>query len=205
MLQTQEELDIDQEIEAMGLDAAQVLRADHRRLLQLFDEHGAMLDDAATGGAREELAWQICTLLEVHTALEEELVYPAARNCLASSRVVDEATIEHAAAHALMNEIEGMTASDALFDARITVLGGHVRLHIAHEESTLLPLLARSGADMQGLGRQLQQRRHELLAQLQGSSPEEHLGHPTAAGNRSAARQESPNGSIDVAAESCPR
>lgn len=168
MLQTQEALDIDNELEANGLDAAQMLQADHRRLLQLFDTHGAMLDAPAAEGAREELAWQICTLLELHTALEEEIVYPAARNGLASSRVVDEATIEHAVAHTLMNEIEGMTASDALFDARITVLGGYVRLHIAHEESTLLPLLARSGADMHGLGRQLLQRRRELRARLQG-------------------------------------
>ena len=167
MLETQGELDIGHKHESRDPDAVQLLLADHHQLLHLFDEYDSLLDTDAPKAQREELAWMICTLLEVHSAIEEEILYPAARNRMADSRLVDVATIEHASAHALLNEIEGMTASDALFDARITVLGAHVRMHIAQEENDLLPLLVRSGTDMQALGRQLLQRRHELLAGLQ--------------------------------------
>ena len=167
MLETQGELDIGFEPVAASPDVIHLLQADHRQLLQLFDEHESLIDADAPPAWREELAWQICTLLEVHSVIEDEIVYPAVRNAVACSRLVDVATIEHAAAHALMSEIQGLTGSDALFDARVTVLGRHVRLHIAQEENELLPLLLRCGEDLQALGRQLLHRRQELLALLQ--------------------------------------
>lgn len=167
MLETQGELDIGFEPEATSPDVIHLLQSDHRQLLQLFDEHESLLDTEAPAAWREELAWRICTLLEVHSVIEDEIVYPAVRNAVACSRLVDVATIEHATAHALMSEIQGLTGSDALFDARVTVLGRQVRLHMAQEESELLPLLLRSGVDLQALGRQLLERRHELQALLQ--------------------------------------
>ncbi|MCY7314384.1 MAG: hemerythrin domain-containing protein [Rubrivivax sp.] len=170
MTPTQGELDIDDDddeaMEAGTTDALDLLQADHDEVQQLFEDYESLLDDEAPEADREALARQICALLTVHATLEEELLYPAARDGLDSSRLVDAATIEHATARALINEIESMQASDALFDARVTVLGEYVRHHVEEEEEELLPQLAQAGVDMDELGAQLAARKEELMAEM---------------------------------------
>ncbi len=147
-------------------DAIDLLQADHDEVKQLFEDYESLIDDDAPDADREALAREICDALTVHTTMEEELLYPAAREALDSSRLVDAAAIEHASAKSLIAEIESMSASDALFDARVTVLGEYVKHHIDEEEEELLPQLADAGVDLEALGAQLAQRRQELLADL---------------------------------------
>src|SRR5437868_15204270 len=54
-------------------DPLAMLRADHRKVEQLF---GAF-EKAKTNDEKSDLAEQICNELMVHTLLEEEIVYPA--------------------------------------------------------------------------------------------------------------------------------
>ena len=147
-------------------DAIDLLQADHDEVRQMFDDYETLLDDEAPEAEREELAWQICAMLGVHTAIEEELLYPAAREVLDGSRLIDVASIEHSVARALIAEIEEMSASDALFDARVTVLGEYMRHHIEEEEEELLPQMAQAGVDMQALGAQLAELKQEMMAEL---------------------------------------
>jgi hemerythrin superfamily protein len=53
-------------------DAIQILKEDHRKVEQLFDQ---FLE--ADGGKRQQIAQQIFHELEVHGTLEEEIFYPA--------------------------------------------------------------------------------------------------------------------------------
>ena len=169
MNETQGELDIDgddDDLDAAAPDAIDLLQADHDEVQQLFEDYETLLDDEASESEREELAWQICALLTVHATLEDELLYPAARELLEGSRLVDVAAIEHATARALIAEIEAMQASDALFDARVTVLGEYVRHHVEEEEEELLPQLVQAGVDMAELGERLSRRKAELMTEM---------------------------------------
>ena len=161
-----DEAELDSTTDATMPDAIDLLQADHDEVRQMFDDYETLLDDEAPEAEREELAWQICAMLNVHSTIEEELLYPAAREVLEGSRLIDVASIEHSVARALIAEIEEMSASDALFDARVTVLGEYMRHHIEEEEEELLPQMVQAGVDMQALGAQLAGRKQEMLAEL---------------------------------------
>lgn len=148
--------------------AISLLKQDHREVEALFEqfEH---LDSKAE---KSKLAVKICLLLVVHTSIEEELLYPAARGekKTVEADLIDEAVVEHAAAKQLIGEIEAMKPSQELFDAKVKVLGEYVKHHVQEEENELFPQLQRSEVDLQDLGHRLMQRKVELLAQMTGKA-----------------------------------
>lgn len=170
------EIDDDDDDSTGGQDAIDLLQADHDEVKQLFEDYETLIDDEAPDADREALAREICSVLTVHSTIEEELLYPAARDALDSPRLVDAAAIEHASAKNLIAEIEAMSAGDALFDARVTVLGEYVKHHIEEEEEELLPQLADAGVDLEELGAQLAERKQELLADLDEFAEEDSTG-----------------------------
>jgi hypothetical protein len=57
------------------LDAIALLKADHRKVEDLF----AQLEAAKGAGKKQALVQNICTELSAHTVIEEEIFYPACR------------------------------------------------------------------------------------------------------------------------------
>src|ERR1051325_5107402 len=114
--------------------ALDLLEQDHREAEALFDQFEHDED------ARPELARKICLALTVHSLIEEEVFYPAAREA-GIDALLDEAEVEHAAAKQLIAEIERMRPTNRLFAATVTVLGEYVRHHIEEEEGQLFPAL----------------------------------------------------------------
>ena len=55
------------------LDAIALLKADHRKVEDLFEKY----ESAKTESVKKTLATQICTELTVHATIEEEIFYPA--------------------------------------------------------------------------------------------------------------------------------
>jgi hemerythrin superfamily protein len=102
--------------------AIALLKQDHREVEGYFEKYEELEDD----GAKAELAEKICLALKVHTQIEEEIFYPAARNATQDHDLLDEAVVEHAGAKHLIGEIEAMEVGDDLFDAKITVLGEQI-------------------------------------------------------------------------------
>ncbi|WP_157267853.1 hemerythrin domain-containing protein [Azohydromonas aeria] len=148
------------------MDAIQLILQDHQTVNRLFEQFEQQGDQAA-GAQKEQLAQQICKLLTVHTQLEEELFYPAARQAIGAHDLLDEATVEHASARDLVEQIQGMDPSEDLYDAKVTVLGEYVRHHVKEEETELIPLLQQQGGglDFNQLGQQMMARRQELMAE----------------------------------------
>jgi len=138
------------------------LLAEHEARRQMFEDYENLLDLQADDLERQALALEVCAALRRHTMVEEELLYPLAQQVLQAWRLVDAALVEHAAATALMDEIETMSPAQPLFDAKVTVLGEYVRHHMAEEEEALLPQLAEAGLDLDALGASFAERRHEL-------------------------------------------
>ena len=101
-----------------AISAIDLLEEDHRLVEGFFEEYEKL--EAAP--EKEQLGLKICLALQVHAQIEEEIFYPAAREAIEKTELIDEAIVEHAAAKQLIAEIEGMDASDQLYDAKLKVL-----------------------------------------------------------------------------------
>ena len=109
------------------MDAIALLKADHRKVEELFEKY------AKARGKKAEIAQQICLELTVHTAIEEEFFYPA---CLEGVEhdMLDEAQVEHDGAKVLIAEIEAGSPDDHYYDAKLKVLSEETKHHVKQEE-----------------------------------------------------------------------
>jgi hemerythrin-like domain-containing protein len=162
-LQEDTELDDD---DAPAQDAVSLLSADHAEVKQMFETYRQLVDENADDEQRGELARQICSLLTVHAEIEEEIFYPSLRENADADLTLDEAEVEHAAATELIEQIEVMDAGDALYDAKVIVLGEYIDHHVQEEENELFPQAEKSGIDLDELGAELASRKRELMATL---------------------------------------
>ena len=147
-------------------DAIALLTADHREVKALFDKYKNLAESDAAGSDRQALAETVCDLLTVHATIEEEIFYPAARRALDAEGLLDEAEVEHASAKDLIAQIKAMAPDDALYDAKVTVLGEYVQHHVDEEEGEMFPKAKGSDVNLQELGSQLLARKAELLADM---------------------------------------
>jgi hemerythrin superfamily protein len=148
----------------MAQDAVALIKADHRRVEQLFRE----FEDAGDRAYRTKrrLVSQLIRELEVHATIEEETYYPAveAKARKDGKELVAEAVEEHHVVKILLGELAGMSAEDEAFDPKVTVLMENVRHHVEEEEEEMLPQseeilgkeeLTRLGEEMAARKRQL--------------------------------------------------
>lgn len=147
-----------------GMDALELLEQDHREVEDFFDQYDSLDDDQA----KAELAAKICVALTVHTQIEEEIFYPAARKATKDDDLLDEAAVEHAGAKELIAQIESMTVGDDLYDAKVKVLGEQVRHHVEEEEEELFPEVESAKLDIEDLGKKMATRKAALIAKLAG-------------------------------------
>jgi iron-sulfur cluster repair protein YtfE (RIC family) len=143
-------------------DAIQLLKADHRKVEQLFSDY----EDTTAPAEKKKIAQRICLELTVHTRIEEEIFYPAIRRKIEEG-VVDEGSVEHDGAKVLIAEIEGGSPKDQFYDAKVKVLSEQIKHHVKEEERLLTGMFSqarRSGADMKAIGALLQERKTELVA-----------------------------------------
>jgi hemerythrin superfamily protein len=145
-------------------DAVALIKADHRKVEQLFREFEEAGDRAYK--TKQQLVSQIIKELEVHATIEEEIYYPAvdAKAKKDGKELVAEAVEEHHVVKVLLGELATMSAEDDAFDAKVTVLIENVRHHVEEEEEEMLPQseevlgkeeLARLGEEMAARKRQL--------------------------------------------------
>ena len=146
-----------------AMSAIELLEADHREVEALFEPYEELEDRPK----KELLALKICLSLQVHAQIEEEIFYPAAREAIGDSELIDEAIVEHAAAKQLIAEIETMEVGDELRDAKVKVLGEQIAHHVEEEENEVFPEVEDSKLDLNELGQRMAERKAELLQQLQ--------------------------------------
>ena len=105
-------------------------------------------------------------MLTVHSMLEQEIIYPAAREAVEDQDLLDESEVEHQNIDDMIAQIQEMDPSEELYDAKIKVLSELVEHHVREEEDELFPKLEASELDLEELGNTLQERRAELLEEL---------------------------------------
>ena len=171
MASSDELFDVDEEEsagddDAPAADAVSLLSADHAEVKQMFETYRQLVDENADDDQRAELARRICSMLTVHAELEEEIFYPAMRENVDDELTLDEAEVEHASARELIEQIEAMDPGDALYDAKVIVLGEYVEHHVQEEENELFPQAEKAGIDLDDLGAELAGRKRELMSTL---------------------------------------
>jgi hemerythrin superfamily protein len=145
-------------VRAKRPDAISILKGDHAKVKKMFADF-SRLDDH---NEKQALARQICSELTMHTRIEEELFYPAARDAQVEADLLDEAEIEHASAKDLIAQIESGSPDDDKWNAKVTVLGEYINHHVAEEHKELFPKVRKSTVDLQDLGRALLVRKNQL-------------------------------------------
>jgi len=149
-------------------DACDLLDADHKAVKKMFNEFEKLTE--SRGNTREKkrmLADQICQELTVHAQIEEEIFYPAIRKAIKDELMMAEAEVEHMSAKDLIAQIQEMEAGDALFDAKVMVLGEYIDHHVKEERNEMFPKARASKVDLVKMRDALQARKEELMAELE--------------------------------------
>ena len=147
------------------ISAIELLTEDHKEVKKLFKafEKLAGSNDAEK---KQEIAEQIFLALTVHSEIEEEIFYPAARASIDDDDMLNEAEVEHASAKDLITQLQAMSVADEMFDAKMTVLGEYVDHHVQEEESEMFPKAKNAKLDLADLGEQMSARKAELTETL---------------------------------------
>jgi Hemerythrin HHE cation binding domain len=143
-------------------DAIELLIEDHRRVQKMFKDFEKLDDEEEKTALVEEA----CTELKIHTMLEEEIFYPAAREALDEADLLNEAEVEHASANDLIEELEDYDGADEMADAKFKVLGKYVNHHIKGEQDELFPKVKKAKLDVKELAEQLMRRKQELQQEM---------------------------------------
>lgn len=147
-------------------DGINLLKADHRTVEKLFAQFEKTEDDAK----REEIVGQIIMELRVHMQLEEEIFYPESREFVEEELTVNEAIVEHQGAKDLMEQLEGMSASDEMYEAKVTVLKEQIEHHVEEEEEEYFPEVEKNGMDTKAVGERMLALKQTLTAAGEGRS-----------------------------------
>jgi hemerythrin superfamily protein len=136
-----------------------MIRMDHTHVLANF--HRFQTDTSPE--RKRAIVQTICTALEIHAQLEEEIFYPALREVAPDNQVLHEAKPEHDEMKRLVAQLREMAPEDPSYDVRFNELMRDVIHHVADEETVLLPAAELLLKDrLSELGAQMTQRRLEL-------------------------------------------
>ena len=149
--------------QAEPIDAVALLKADHRKVEDLFEQ----FEKARSKDRKEALAHEICTELKVHAMIEEKVFYPACRGEIEED-LVDEAIVEHDGAKVLINEIEAGGPDEEFYDAKVKVLSEMIEHHVKEEEQRVEGMFSqarKAGLPMDDLGERMLAMKEQLMAE----------------------------------------
>lgn len=160
---------------AQEQDAIAMLMADHKKVKKLFSDFDKLKEEGSDED-KAALVELICNELKIHTALEEEIFYPAVRKAIEDSDLMDEALVEHAGAKDLISQLEEASPEDDLYDAKVTVLGEQINHHVKEEEGEMFPKAKKAKLDTEALGGKMLKRKMALMQTMGLNSEENAIG-----------------------------
>jgi hemerythrin superfamily protein len=145
------------------MKATDLLKKQHKEVKSLFKK----LESTDNARMRRQLMTEIGRTLEGHTAIEEEIFYPAVREIKArkAEEMVLEAYEEHHVVKLVLAELPQVNPEDERFEAKMTVLSELVEHHVVEEEKEMFKLAQKLGPEeLQELGEQMEERFEALRA-----------------------------------------
>ena len=146
------------------MDAYQILMKDHRKVEDLFEQIEQTEDRA--GRDRQQLFQKLREALELHTEVEERLVYPEMKKHPGTRKFADDALKEHAVVKRLLEEIGGLPTDDDRWPDMIDELDHAVQHHVREEEEQMVPAARREISESRAseLGRQIEEMKEKVEA-----------------------------------------
>ena len=153
-----------------GQDAIALLRADHKRVSDLYEQY----ESTRSAAKKKTIVASICLELSVHAQVEEEIFYPAVKAALKDKELVPEAQVEHASLKELIAQVKDKEPDGEMFDAKIKVMSEYTKHHVKEEQNEMFPKAKNTRLDMKELGARIAARKEELMANpaLLDASPE---------------------------------
>lgn len=159
------------------MNATELLKKQHDRVKQLFQEFEQGEDEESKRLAFEQLADN----LAAHSTIEERLFCPAVYVGDLKDEL-QEAVEEHLSMKRLIADLLEMNVEEEEFEAKMTVLKELVEDHIEDEEGELFPKVRRDfasrelealGAEMEAMFNELkeQETREQIPNQIQEAAP----------------------------------
>ncbi len=145
------------------MKATELLESQHREVEELFEK----VCKAEEPQERMNLASEIVSKLEVHTAIEEEIFYPAYRDGSGTQKG-EEATLEayeeHHVVKLVLAEVPEIDAAAENFEAKMTVLKELIEHHVEEEEGEMFPDAEKKLGKqrLEELAREMEERAHEV-------------------------------------------
>jgi hemerythrin-like domain-containing protein len=117
------------------MDVLQLLKEDHDKIKKILTH----LESTTERGVktREEFYTKVRAELQVHEAIEEEILYPALKEHPKAKDLVLEAYEEHNVVDMVIAEIDALPYDDETWGAKLTVMRENVEHHIGEEESEM--------------------------------------------------------------------
>lgn len=153
------------------MDAIAMLKADHRKVEEIFEQ----FEKATSKAKKQQLAEQACLELKVHTVIEEEIFYPACKGAIEED-LLKEAYVEHDGAKQLINEIEAGSPDEDFYDAKVKVLSEMIEHHVKEEEKRSEGMFSQAraaGLDMDALADAMRARKATAMEEFQAGKPAE--------------------------------
>ena len=174
------------------MDAFNLLKADHRKVAELFNQL-----ESATGKRKMSVFEQIKMELELHTHIEEKIFYPALEKPKQTHELTLEAYEEHDVVKKLLKELSKSKTAGEEWEAQAKVLKENVEHHVEEEENELFPKAdaALSEEDIEALGERMaaEKERQQGRAATKRSSAKKASGKKSAASkssNKSASKSQ---------------
>ncbi|HEX4969057.1 MAG TPA: hemerythrin domain-containing protein, partial [Nitrospiraceae bacterium] len=145
-------------IDARATFITLMLREDHQKLKELFDQFGKTTNKSE----KQNIVTAAIAALEVHAILEEELIYPAWKEHVDEQSLTDDALAEHNVVHLLIKELKEINPEDERYNAKFTVLSEHVKHHIKEEEGKMFRQAEKADLDWDRLTKHVIERRQSL-------------------------------------------
>jgi hemerythrin superfamily protein len=144
--------------------ATNMIRLDHTHVLSTFHQYKA----SAPVRVKKGLVNTMCTALEVHAQLEEEIFYPAVR-AVTQNELIAKSLEEHQEMRRLIGLLRQMEPEARDYDDTVAELMRDVMHHVADEETLVIPEAERLLADELGeLGMRMTKRRLQLVGPRSG-------------------------------------
>jgi hemerythrin-like domain-containing protein len=150
------------------MNAFDILKEDHQRVSSLFEKLEPTTERAVK--TREELFTRLKMELDIHSRIEETILYPVLKEIEKTRDITLEGIEEHRIVKQLLMELEQMPKGTEQWTAKFTVLKENVEHHVEEEEGEMFKQArsALSKEDIEQLTTRIEAEKKKQMAATQG-------------------------------------
>lgn len=135
------------------MNAIELLKSDHEKVSQLFDEFEVHQDVS--------IAQRLFREIEIHALIEEQIFYPAVRHL--ASELIEHSLEEHNEVKEMIEELRALNTVDEDYISMMEELRDCIDDHVEEEEEELFALAEdKMGAELDRLGAQIEHRKQAM-------------------------------------------